>query len=186
MTELQITKTLQPGGVGMIATDELAHRVINTGKDPTGLGRWCWMQLQGRNGIKVRLISVYHPCDTPGATTTFQQQHRYLRKHNSDADPRQAIYDDLYIACSEWLRLGDQLIVGIDANKDIRTGHTAEFFATLGMHEAILTRHSERSPPATHNRNHSRQPIDGFFMTPGLHVTAAGYEAFGVGCPSDH
>ncbi len=77
-------------------------------------------------------------------------------------------------------------IVGIYANEDIRAGQTAEFFNTLGMQEAILTRHATRSPPATHNRNNSREPIDGIFVTPGLHAVSAGYEAFGVGCPSDH
>jgi hypothetical protein len=51
VTEPQITKVLQPGGVGIIATDQVTHRIIATGKDPTGLGRWCWMLLQGRNGI---------------------------------------------------------------------------------------------------------------------------------------
>jgi hypothetical protein len=54
------------------------------------------------------------------------------------------------------------------------------------MKEKILTRHSESSSPATHNRNHQQQPIDGLFVTPSLHAVAAGYEAFGVGCPSDH
>jgi hypothetical protein len=144
------------------------------------------MQLQGQNGIKVRIISVYRPCKTPGTTTTYQQQNRYLRKHNSDFEPREALYEELFLACSEWLASGDQLIVGIDANEDVRCGQTAEFFQTLGMKEAILSRHSDSSPPATHNQNNSRQPIDGLFVTPGLHAVGAGYEAFGVGCPSDH
>ena len=170
----------------MIASDEVTHRVIETGKDPTGLGRWCWMRLQGRNGIRVRIITVSRPCDTPGATTVFQQQNRYLRRHNSKFEPQEALYDDLFKACSNWLMDGDQLIVGIDANEDIRTGQTAEFFNNLGMQEAILTRHATRSPPATHNRDNSREPIDGIFVTPGLHAVSAGYEAFGVGCPSDH
>jgi hypothetical protein len=108
VTELPITKVLQPGGVGMITTEEVTHRVIATGKDPTGLGRWCWMQLQGRNGIRIRLISVYRPCETPGATTTFQQQNRYLRRHKSDFAPREALYDALYLDCSSWLSAGDR------------------------------------------------------------------------------
>ena len=44
-TELQHTKPLQPGGVGIIATDAVAHRVTAQGKDLTGLGRWSWMTL---------------------------------------------------------------------------------------------------------------------------------------------
>jgi hypothetical protein len=52
VTELQHTKPLQPGGVGIIATDDVAHRVTSQGKDPTGLGRWAWIRLQGRNGVR--------------------------------------------------------------------------------------------------------------------------------------
>ena len=39
VTELHSSKPLQPGGVGIIATDDVAHRVTAQGKDPTGLGR---------------------------------------------------------------------------------------------------------------------------------------------------
>ncbi len=38
----------------------------------------------------------------------------------------------------------------------------------------------------TDNRNNQREPIDRLFVTPGLKAEAAGYKAFGVGCPSDH
>jgi hypothetical protein len=105
--------------------------------------------------------------------------------HKSNFEPREALYKDLHRACSEWLVAGDQLIIGIDANEDVRTGQTEAFFRTLGMKEAILTWHT-RSPPATQNRNTHRQPIDGLFVTPELIAVAAGCEAFGVGCPSDH
>ena len=61
--------------------------------------------------------------------------------------PREALYDDLYTECLEGMEEGDQLIIGIDANEDIRTGATANLFHALGMNEAILHKHSESSPP---------------------------------------
>ena len=54
------------------------------------------------------------------------------------------------------------------------------------MREAILSRHSTLSPPATCAKNECRQPIDAIFVTPGLQAYAAGYFPFGEGCPSDH
>jgi hypothetical protein len=87
---------------------------------------------------------------------------------------------------TEWMDEGDQLIIGIDANEDVRTRATAEFFQTLGLRDAILDKHSQLSPPATHNRSNQRQPIDGLFVTPGLQAVAARYSAFGAGCPSEH
>ena len=119
-----------------------------------------------KKGVKVRTISVYRPCEAPGATTTYQQQLRFLGHHTAEFEPRTAIYEDLFMECTEWMDEGDQLIIGIDANEDVCTGATAEFFQTLGMREAILDKHNQLSPPATHNRNNQRQPIDGLFVTP--------------------
>jgi hypothetical protein len=186
VTELHQSKVLQLGGVGLMSTDDVTHRITATGKDPAGLGRWCCTQFQGKNGVKVRTISMYRPCEAPGATTTYQQQLRFLRHHTAEFQPRTALYEDLFMECTEWMDEGDQLIIGIDANEDVRTGATAEFFQTLGLRDAILDKHSQLSLPATHNRNDQRQPMDGLFVTPGLQAVEAGYSTFRVGCPSDH
>jgi hypothetical protein len=97
-----------------------------------------------------------------------------------------ALYEDLFMECTEWMDEGDQLIIGIDASEDVHTGAMAEFFQTLGLRNAILDKHSQSSPPATNNRNNQRQPIDGLFVTPDLRAVPARYSAFGAGCPSDH
>jgi hypothetical protein len=41
--ELDNTKTIQHGGVGICTADEGVHRVIGTGRDTSGLGRWAWI-----------------------------------------------------------------------------------------------------------------------------------------------
>jgi hypothetical protein len=43
-----------------------------------------------------------------------------------------------------------------------------------------------RAPPATYNRNQSREPIDDIWATRGITITRSGYLAFSEGCPSDH
>jgi hypothetical protein len=101
-------------------------------------------------------------------------------------DPRQAFYKDLCEEAMRWKELGDHLIIGIDANEDVRKVATFEAFRTLGMHEAILHTHYSRSPPATCDKNMSRAPIDGIFVTPSIRITAGGYSPFNTGCPSDH
>ena len=52
-TELQKTNKLQHGGVGLMAVDDVAHRVVLQGRDESGLGRWAWLKLQGRQGITI-------------------------------------------------------------------------------------------------------------------------------------
>jgi hypothetical protein len=186
-TELSRTKVLQPGGVGMIVTDDASHKVCEQGRDETGLGRWTWVRLQGKDGVKVRILTAYRPCDSVGPDTVNEQHYRYLRKHRKgDTAPRTAFYEDLFPLIKSWKNEGDHVIIGMDANEDVRCGETQEFFRALDMNEAILSRHKDKSPPATYNRNESRQPIDGIWTTSGLTAFAAGYAAFGDGCPSDH
>ena len=57
-------------------------------------------------------------------------------------------------------------------------------FTKMGMEEAILKKNS--SPPATHQMNTKREPIDGIFVTKGIGVLKAGYLPFGEGGQSDH
>jgi hypothetical protein len=47
-TELATTSVHQPGGVGVISTDDVTHQVILRGRDPTELGRWSWILLEGK------------------------------------------------------------------------------------------------------------------------------------------
>jgi hypothetical protein len=68
-TELSRTKVLQPGGVGMIVTDDAAHKVCEQGRDDTGLGRWTWVRLQGKDGVKVRILTAYQPVEGEGPET---------------------------------------------------------------------------------------------------------------------
>ena len=79
-TEPTTTDTIQYGGVGIVATQALAHRIIKTGSDPTNLGRWTWICIQGKEGHNVRIAMAYRPWESPGANTVFHQQARGLSK----------------------------------------------------------------------------------------------------------
>jgi hypothetical protein len=39
------------GGVANIVDPNLSHRVISSGHDPSGLGRWTWTLFRGQQGI---------------------------------------------------------------------------------------------------------------------------------------
>ena len=116
----------------------------------------------------------------------FQQQVRELGKVDDVRHPRTALLEDLTSAIAEWKLEGDHIILGMDANEDVRGGEVDLFMKTVCMREVILELHCESSPPATYNRNNKRQPIDGLWATPGITISRGGYLAFGDGCPSDH
>ena len=55
-------------------------------------------------------------------------------------------------------------------NEDARHGALAKQLKTLNMRDLILTTHATASPPATHDRNQSRIPIDAIWGTSGVEV----------------
>jgi hypothetical protein len=186
-TEPTLTATVQFGGVGLIAVDDIAHRVSDQGQDITGLGRWSWLRLKGKQGHHLRIVSAYRPVTGGSGPGTVHAQHeRYLGLHDRDKEPRAAFYTDLMQEVATWKALGDHIIIGIDANEDVRLGDTAIAFREMNMQELILREHHDKSPPATCDKNKNREPIDGLFATLGIRIIAGGYSAYNSGCSSDH
>ena len=64
--ELDNTKLLQMGGVGITLAGETIQRSIESGKDPSGLGRWSWDCIQEKQGQKTRVVLAHHPCTNVG------------------------------------------------------------------------------------------------------------------------
>ena len=71
----------QPGGTFGVAVDHFATHVSQTGKDTTGLGRWCWMTVTGYDNHTTRIVSAYQPCTAKVEQTraTYNQQRAYFR-----------------------------------------------------------------------------------------------------------
>jgi hypothetical protein len=55
------------GGCAMMAMSTLAHEVVDTGVDPTGLGQWCWM-LIGSGQKKTCIVMANQPSNSSGQT----------------------------------------------------------------------------------------------------------------------
>jgi hypothetical protein len=68
-TEPELSNKLQCGGVGMVAAAE-------AGKDPSGMGRWVWMQMEGKEGHHVRFMTACRPCQSGDAGCAFQQREK--------------------------------------------------------------------------------------------------------------
>ena len=145
--EPELTDKTQYGGVGLIASSELKHRIIDNGKDPTGLGRWVWIRIQGKEGHTTRIVSAYRPCQSDGAGSVFRQHQRVLSASGDHRTPLVAFREDLRAEILAWKTDGDHLVIGMDANEDVRSGEINTLFQRLGLHDAILDLHAGTSPP---------------------------------------
>ncbi len=174
----------QPGGTALLTLNKLSHKTTTPGDDTTGLGRWCWTCLHGKENHFLRLISAYRPCKADGHLTTYQQQVRWFSKQGKAVCPRDQMLVDLSSQVDQWTSEGDIVIILADINEDIRTEPIRSTFQQMGLVEAVTGQHGQIGPN-TYNRG--TNPIDGIFIPNALlpHVSS-GYLTFGEGIPSDH
>lgn len=182
------TEKYLAGGTMIITTREATHRTVSTSVDPSKMGRWTSVLLAGKKGYKTRIISVYNPIRTStGALSVNKQQTRRLRTLQDTRPPRDALIEDLRTAVKQWIEDGKHLIVGMDANEDVRTGKLTSMLREQGLHNAILAKHPNLGPVATYERSEQDIPVDAIMTTinTGQEINA-GYFAFGEGLPGDH
>jgi len=117
----------QPGGTLTLIVDRWTSRVIKSGMDPYGLGRWSYVILRGKQNINICVVSAYRVCNEKytGPKTVYQQQRRQLctlfRQKGKVVDPnpnRQFILD-----LQSWLSYihleGSQVILSLDNNEEL-------------------------------------------------------------------
>jgi hypothetical protein len=181
-----ISSDFQPGGTLLTSINRPAHRIIETGKDDEGLGRWVWTLYRGRHDVTLRIISAYRPCKphSAGPSTTYSQQRRYMDRNKDNRCPRDAILQDLGNWLTQWRAEGNQLIVMMDCNEDVTSPVMTTWLHQHGLRNSILDKHqiTTNSTPTYHRGSHA---IDGIFTSSTINIVKGGYMPFGA-FPSDH
>lgn len=169
------------GGTAIIARDEAASRYVTSGRDKSGLGRWSWTLLRGKQNTRVRVVSAYRPNlkRNTGTQNPYAQQREYFNSQPGNREPRNAILEDLSIQVQLWQAQGDKIIILMDCNEDTRSKDLQAFAKECGIKEIIqssnLTTPGE-SPPNTYIDGSA--PIDAIFVSQGLTCVSAGYCGF--------
>ena len=178
-TRQRITTREQPGGTATIATNDMAHRFQSSGFDKSGLGRWSWIRVTGKQNCVTRFVSVYGPSARSGAgTNTVYEQHLEFLQ----TDPIKDFWNSLAKEIMEWQNKGEQLILMGDWNEDIAGTPLRNWMEIFGLQEAITDIHGNKPPSTYHRGSHA---IDGIFVSPSIKAIRAGYLAFGD-TPGDH
>ena len=174
----------QKGGVAVLSINSAAHRVVTSGQDSTGLGRWTWTKYRGQHNVILRVVSAYRPVlNKTGALGVYNQHRRLLYDNDDDRCPRLAMIEDLCAEVLRWMEEGDQILLGMDINDNVTLQSVRQPFRDIGLEEVITHRH-QGPVPSTYNRGLA--PIDGIFASSTLQDVSCGYLAFGDGVPSDH
>ena len=68
----------------MISFNKLTSVTINKGQDPSGLGRWMFITLLGKNNERTTIFTMYRPYNSPiesvGGATVIKQQWLLLQE----------------------------------------------------------------------------------------------------------
>ena len=133
-TNEHLLSPCQVGGVALLSTNQLAHKVISTGCDPTNLGCWTWTRYRGQQGLYLRIVSCYRPVfNAKGPLSAYNQHRRFFLTQHIDTCPPKRFLDDLQSHICEWQNEGDLLIVGGDWNDDTTTLDWQRYWTELGL-----------------------------------------------------
>jgi hypothetical protein len=161
-------------GTALFTLNKASHRVISKGKDDTKLGRWCWTRFRGKNNNTLRIFLAYGPNLPTGPLLVHSQHRSVFLAQKDNRDPRVAFPQDLSSAIKEAKAEGDQIILLMDGNMDMRNSALSCILNSLQMTEVILRRHGNDGP-STFHRNNTNTPIDGIWTSSGIRVKQCGY-----------
>ena len=168
----------QYGGTMTLARNDISHRAVQSGYDPSGMGRWSYIRFRGKRKNVTRVITCYCPNrSTNGPNTVYSQQLQTLGR-----DPIAGFWNDLEIEVRQCQQQGEQVILLGDWNTDANEKKFVEWKQRLGLVDPIKTRHGQKGP-STFNRG--KRVIDSILVSSMLRFRDCGYLSFGM-LPGDH
>ena len=167
----------QQGGTATITQSKVAHRHRDNGFDSTGLGRWSWIRIAGKQGCITRFVTVYCPVKTGKGNTIYTQQLRVLHE-----DPTSRFWNDLSQLIIQWHSDGEQIVLSGDWNEDVTSPRMKEWLDLVGLKDLIIPQHEDKPPPTYHRGSDT---IDAIFGSKSVVTAKSGFLGFGE-VPGDH
>ena len=142
-----------------------------------GLERWSWYQLEGSEGIKTRVVSVFAPTGSSASReeTYWKQQVRYIIKKGLKTNPKEIFRKDLLRQLRQWRSKREQMVLMMEANKGVIDGVMCRQLrkADVGMREAVHTVTAGKGPNTYFKGS---EAIDSIWTTTEIEVTSRSNE----------
>eukprot|EP00957_Ditylum_brightwellii_P088104 6711407-Ditylum_brightwellii.AAC.1 len=100
----------QPGGACIGINGNSVGALVQSGKDDTGLGRWVYACIGGREQRKLYIVVAYRPCkqSNPGDSIVNAQQKRLLiQQGETNPNPRKTWCKDMLRQIEIWAKHGE-------------------------------------------------------------------------------
>jgi hypothetical protein len=130
----------QAGGSAILSVNSSVHYVMEKSADRWG--RWCSTKFRGTNDHTFRVIAAYRCVRNIHGPLSVWNQLRYLMdlQRISD-DPIERFDSNLQQFLLSCISAGEQIILGIDVNEDVRHGTLTTKLMSLGLKEICTHRH---------------------------------------------
>jgi len=152
--------TYQPGGTFIATFGPWVSHIHQSGNDASGMGRWSYLEFQGRSDQQIIIASGYRACpQNPrlGSMTYYDQQYRILlAAGHSLPDPREQFVTDLIAQVNIWRKQGAAVLLCMDVNESvIKTSEKSGIGRLLTETDLIDLQHyrfPHQPRPPTYNR----------------------------------
>jgi hypothetical protein len=175
----------QPGGTATIVVDRWTSRVLSSGMDPYGLGRWSYVTLRGKSDTSICIFTAYRVCNDryTRSKTAYKQQKRQSSFIFTDQnklvhiDPYKQCILDLQSWISSLQAQGTQIILCLDNNEELlpnkgqliplqqsdtpvihpkHDGTLETLVRSTGLTDVLRHHHPSPTYPPTYNRGKKR------------------------------
>ncbi|KAI2498645.1 hypothetical protein MHU86_15822 [Fragilaria crotonensis] len=182
-------ESFQSGGTVTAVFDDISSRVTGPSIiDPTGLGRWSGVTIEGTRARKLSIITAYRVCKgSPQSAplgSSFLREYEFFRERSGKSvNPRRQFLCDLQKSVLALQESGNCVIIMLDANSTIDDKELATFVASCGLHDC----HSLAPSPSTYIGSSDRRIDFIFGCDEALQlVIRSGILAYTEGPQSDH
>jgi hypothetical protein len=168
----------KPGGTMMMLSGQLASRHLETGRDPSGMGRFSYQIFNGANGTKLMFITAYRVCfkvikDAGDTTSFFHQWHSLLQDGHDIPNPRKQVLINLKEIVLAKIGQGYDVCISMDANEELdsRNNQLTEWIEQCGLvsaHEEFYDAEYYNSHPVPSTYDRGPNKIDYVLCTPQL------------------
>ncbi len=182
-------KPWKPGGTLLCLYGRYAGCVI--GHHSNSLGRWSQLRVGGKSDTTISSFSAYRVPQmlNPGPSSSYAQQQTIMfATRGPKFRPRDAVINDFIVQILSAQAMGDHILIGIDANKEMGTDRIGivKLMQECELIDLLTCFPSESPPPDMYNQENTR--ID--YILGSAHVAECVLGGctvpYGECCPSNH
>ncbi len=112
-----------------MAMGHFSAEVMESGVDPSGLGRWCWLTV-GSGNKKTRIVMAYQPSGSKSAysagTTVREQHERYFEARGNLRSACTIFLEQLIAQLILWKHTDSDILILGDFNENVSSGHISK------------------------------------------------------------